>query len=162
MRLLREMLRMMLFTLKQNKFFQIWPVTFIYILLYKQLVIHQPKYLEYCYNNINFYNIFQRIFSHIWYNSEALEKIRKISYDRSVSIVWLPTHKSKFYKHLWHDFSYYLGYLDFLLISLLCYHHQIQLPAICAAEDFQSSKLLGEALRRCGAFFIRRKFKEVF
>uniref|UniRef100_A0A915NSU6 Phospholipid/glycerol acyltransferase domain-containing protein n=1 Tax=Meloidogyne floridensis TaxID=298350 RepID=A0A915NSU6_9BILA len=89
--------------------------------------------------------IFGRIFSHIWYNSEALEKIRKISYDRSVSIVWLPTHKS---------------YLDFLLISLLCYHHQIQLPAICAAEDFQSSKLLGEALRRCGAFFIRRKFKE--
>ncbi|CAK5087607.1 unnamed protein product [Meloidogyne enterolobii] len=89
--------------------------------------------------------IFGRIFSHIWYNSEALEKIRKISYDRSVSIVWLPTHKS---------------YLDFLLISLLCYHHQIQLPAICAAEDFQSSKLLGEALRRCGAFFIKRKFKE--
>ncbi|CAK5089109.1 unnamed protein product [Meloidogyne enterolobii] len=89
--------------------------------------------------------IFGRIFSHIWYNSEALEKIKKISYDRSVSVVWLPTHKS---------------YLDFLLISLLCYHHQIQLPAICAAEDFQSSKLLGEALRRCGAFFIRRKFKE--
>jgi glycerol-3-phosphate O-acyltransferase len=52
--------------------------------------------------------------------------------------------------------------VDFLLLSLLSYHNGIQLPAICAAEDFQSSKLLGEALRRCGAFFIRRSFKEVF
>ncbi|KAL7076863.1 hypothetical protein ACQ4LE_003618 [Meloidogyne hapla] len=89
--------------------------------------------------------IFERIFSHIWFNSEGLDKISQISYDRSVPVVWLPTHKS---------------YLDFLLISLLCYHHKIQLPAICAAEDFQSSKVLGGALRRCGAFFIRRKFKE--
>uniref|UniRef100_A0A1I8BCX3 PlsC domain-containing protein n=1 Tax=Meloidogyne hapla TaxID=6305 RepID=A0A1I8BCX3_MELHA len=87
----------------------------------------------------------KRIFSHIWFNSEGLDKISQISYDRSVPVVWLPTHKS---------------YLDFLLISLLCYHHKIQLPAICAAEDFQSSKVLGGALRRCGAFFIRRKFKE--
>jgi glyceronephosphate O-acyltransferase len=53
------------------------------------------------------------------------------------------------------------GYLDFLLLSLLCYHRRIQLPAICAADDFQSSRLLGEALRRCGAFFIRRRSNEV-
>jgi len=40
MRLVEEELRMMLFTLKQNKSFPIWPVTSIYIRLYKQLVIH--------------------------------------------------------------------------------------------------------------------------
>uniref|UniRef100_A0A183CMH8 PlsC domain-containing protein n=1 Tax=Globodera pallida TaxID=36090 RepID=A0A183CMH8_GLOPA len=89
--------------------------------------------------------IFERIFSHIWVNSAQMCQIREISSDRSVPVVWLPTHRS---------------YLDFLLLSLLSYHYRIQLPAICAADDFRASRLLGEALRRCGAFFIRRSFRE--
>ncbi|KAL3112739.1 hypothetical protein niasHT_019713 [Heterodera trifolii] len=91
--------------------------------------------------------VFERIFSHIWVNSARMCQIQQISADRSVPIVWLPTHRS---------------YFDFLLLSLLSYHYRIQLPAICAADDFRASRLLGEALRRCGAFFIRRSFREVF
>uniref|UniRef100_A0A914I7W2 Phospholipid/glycerol acyltransferase domain-containing protein n=1 Tax=Globodera rostochiensis TaxID=31243 RepID=A0A914I7W2_GLORO len=78
--------------------------------------------------------IFERIFSHIWVNSAQMCQIREISSDRSVPVVWLPTHRS---------------YLDFLLLSLLSYHYRIQMPAICAADDFRASRLLGEALRRC-------------
>jgi glycerone phosphate O-acyltransferase len=61
----------------------------------------------------------------------------------SDSIVFIPTHKT---------------YADFLLLSLLCYHEDVTLPAIAAGSDFQQSYFLGEALRRCGAFFIRRSF----
>lgn len=46
-------------------------------------------------------------------------------------------------------------------MSLLCFDHDIPLPAIAAGMDFMNSKFMGEALRRCGAFFIRRQFGNV-
>lgn len=75
-----------------------------------------------------------------------MDKIRELSRDPSIPLIFMPTHKS---------------YLDFLLLSLICFDQQIPLPAICAGQDFLSSKILGEALRRCGAFFIKRQFKNV-
>ena len=70
-----------------------------------------------------------------------LQKLRSVL--PTDSIVLMPTHKT---------------YVDFLLISLLCYHEDFTLPAIAAGADFQQSLILGEALRRCGAFFLRRTF----
>lgn len=74
-------------------------------------------------------------------NLDALKEIRQIATKNPV--VFMPTHRT---------------YVDFLLISLLCYDQNLKLPAICAGADFLSSKFVGEALRRCGAFFIRRSF----
>jgi glycerone phosphate O-acyltransferase len=75
---------------------------------------------------------------------EQLKKIRELA--KHDSVVFVPSHRS---------------YMDFLLVSLLCFDQEIPLPAICAGSDFQSSYLLGEALRKCGAFFIKRSFGEV-
>lgn len=48
--------------------------------------------------------------------------------------------------------------MDFLLISYICYELEFPLPAIAAGMDFFHMKVVGELLRRCGAFFIRRSF----
>ncbi|KAI6240068.1 PlsC domain-containing protein [Aphelenchoides fujianensis] len=83
----------------------------------------------------------RRLLDKVMVNMEALRKIRKLSHNNPV--VFMPTHRT---------------YVDFLLISLLCYDQDLRLPAICAGADFLTSKFVGEALRRCGAFFIRRSF----
>lgn len=77
-------------------------------------------------------------------NLDALKEIRQIAANNPV--VFMPTHRT---------------YVDFLLMSLLCYDQDLKLPAICAGADFLSSRFVGEALRRCGAFFIRRSFGSV-
>lgn len=51
--------------------------------------------------------------------------------------------------------------MDFLLLSILCFDQEIPLPAIASAMDFMHSKMIGETLRRCGAFFIRRNVGKV-
>lgn len=73
-----------------------------------------------------------------------LKKIRNLLPNDAV--VFMPTHKT---------------YIDFMLVSLLCYDQDVTLPAIAAGADFQNSKIMGEALRRCGAFYIRRSFGKV-
>uniref|UniRef100_A0A914ZC43 Phospholipid/glycerol acyltransferase domain-containing protein n=1 Tax=Panagrolaimus superbus TaxID=310955 RepID=A0A914ZC43_9BILA len=83
----------------------------------------------------------KNLFDAIYVNLKALRCLRERL--NSDSIVFIPTHKT---------------YADFLLLSLLCYHENVTLPAIAAGSDFQQSYFLGEALRRCGAFFIRRSF----
>ena len=74
----------------------------------------------------------------------GLKKIRDLLPNDAV--VFMPTHKT---------------YVDFMLVSLLCFDQNVTLPAIAAGSDFQNSKLMGEALRRCGAFYIRRSFGDV-
>lgn len=59
-------------------------------------------------------------------------------------IVYLPTHRS---------------YMDFILLTYLCYDYNIPLPCIAAAQDFLGLGLLANLLRHCGAFFIRRSFR---
>ncbi|KAI6188609.1 PlsC domain-containing protein [Aphelenchoides besseyi] len=86
----------------------------------------------------------KRLLDKVMVNMEALRKIREIS--KNNPVVFMPTHRT---------------YVDFLLISLLCYDQELRLPAICAGADFLTSKFVGEALRRCGAFFIRRSFGSI-
>ncbi|KAI1725569.1 acyltransferase domain-containing protein [Ditylenchus destructor] len=86
----------------------------------------------------------KRMFSLMYVNLHKLQELSAFAdTNPHIPIVFMPSHKS---------------YFDFLLISLLCYDQQIPLPAICAGEDFRSSKFLGEMLRRCGAWFIKRSF----
>ena len=62
----------------------------------------------------------------------------------SPRIVYLPTHRS---------------YMDFILLTYLCYDYNIPMPCIAAAQDFLGLGLLSNLLRHCGAFFIRRSFR---
>jgi 1-acyl-sn-glycerol-3-phosphate acyltransferase len=65
-------------------------------------------------------------------------------YLTSPRIIYLPTHRS---------------YMDFIILTYLCFEYNIPLPCIAAAEDFLGLGLLANLLRHCGAFFIRRSFR---
>ena len=64
-------------------------------------------------------------------------------YFTSPRIIYLPTHRS---------------YMDFIILTYLCFEYNIPLPCIAAAQDFLGLGLLSSLLRHCGAFFIRRSF----
>ncbi|CAF0927836.1 unnamed protein product [Rotaria sordida] len=65
-------------------------------------------------------------------------------YITSPRIIYLPTHRS---------------YMDFIILTYLCFEYNIPLPCIAAAQDFLGLGLLSNLLRHCGAFFIRRSFR---
>jgi alcohol-forming fatty acyl-CoA reductase len=51
------------------------------------------------------------------------------------------------------------SYLDFLIISLLCFAHPhlgLQIPKVAATDDFARIPLVGSLLQAAGAFYIRR------
>ncbi|CAG9533503.1 unnamed protein product [Cercopithifilaria johnstoni] len=81
------------------------------------------------------------IYDGVYFNDERLLQIREYSMD--VPIIFMPTHRS---------------YMDFLIVSLLCFNHNLSLPAVATGIDFMASRFLGEVLRRCGSFFMRRRF----
>ncbi|XP_063231153.1 dihydroxyacetone phosphate acyltransferase [Bacillus rossius redtenbacheri] len=58
-------------------------------------------------------------------------------------VVFAPSHRS---------------YGDFILMSYVCFTYDIQIPAIAAGMDFHSMWLMGQVLRDCCAFFMRRSF----
>lgn len=84
-------------------------------------------------------NVIQSLFTHIYVNSSRIDAIRAECGLRPV--VFMPTHRS---------------YLDFVLMSFLCYQYDMPMPIIAATQDFLGMKIVGEIMRRCGAFFIRR------
>uniref|UniRef100_A0A0N5C9Y8 PlsC domain-containing protein n=1 Tax=Strongyloides papillosus TaxID=174720 RepID=A0A0N5C9Y8_STREA len=88
-----------------------------------------------------FMTIFNYILNGVYINNKEIEKIKELITDHP--IVFMPTHKS---------------YLDFLLLSIVCYDQNLTLPAIAAGMDFQNSTFIGETLRLCGAFYLKRSF----
>uniref|UniRef100_A0A8R1I0I0 PlsC domain-containing protein n=1 Tax=Caenorhabditis japonica TaxID=281687 RepID=A0A8R1I0I0_CAEJA len=83
----------------------------------------------------------EKLFDGIYVNDEQLVKIRERS--KKDCVVFMPSHKT---------------YFDFLLLSVICFQYDIQLPAIAAGQDFMSMKFMAGVLRRSGAFFMRRSF----
>ncbi|XP_052756507.1 dihydroxyacetone phosphate acyltransferase [Galleria mellonella] len=75
----------------------------------------------------------------IFVNEPAVLKLR--SSMKTNPILFLPTHRS---------------YADFCLMTYLCYHYDIDLPAVAAGMDFYSMAVVGKAMRETGAFYIRR------
>ncbi|CAF1636083.1 unnamed protein product, partial [Adineta ricciae] len=65
-------------------------------------------------------------------------------YLTSPRIIYLPTHRS---------------YMDFIILTYICFEYNIPMPCIAAAQDFLGLGLLANLLRNCGAFFIRRSFR---
>uniref|UniRef100_UPI00358F3690 dihydroxyacetone phosphate acyltransferase n=1 Tax=Myxine glutinosa TaxID=7769 RepID=UPI00358F3690 len=85
--------------------------------------------------------IFKALFRHVRVNEEGVQRVQKVV--RECPIVLLPSHRS---------------YVDFLLMSFLCYSYDLPLPVIAAGMDFQGMRLVGEMLQASGAFYMRRSF----
>ena len=83
--------------------------------------------------------LFNRIFAGLDVSSEDIEKIRTAF--RSGTVILVPCHRS---------------HLDYLLFSHLLFSHDVMVPHIVAGENL-SFWPLGPLLRRCGAFFVKRK-----
>jgi glycerol-3-phosphate O-acyltransferase len=62
--------------------------------------------------------VFSRIFQHIYYNSDMNENLQVMKH---YPTLMLPLHRS---------------YMDFLLVSIICFHKNVQLPAVAAGQDF--------------------------
>ncbi|MET0595364.1 MAG: 1-acyl-sn-glycerol-3-phosphate acyltransferase [Polyangiaceae bacterium] len=84
--------------------------------------------------------IVNRIYDGVEVDQAGLERVRQAS--KRGTLVLLPSHKS---------------HLDYLMLSFVFYHANLQ-PPLIAAGDNLSFFPLGIMLRRGGAFFIRRSF----
>ncbi|KAJ8972251.1 hypothetical protein NQ314_000269, partial [Rhamnusium bicolor] len=60
-------------------------------------------------------------------------------------VVFVPSHRS---------------YADFILMSLVCFTYDIEIPAIAAGMDFHAMWGMGSMLRDTGAFFMRRSYND--
>lgn len=58
-------------------------------------------------------------------------------------VVFIPSHRS---------------YMDFLLVSFICFATDIPLPFIAAAADFMNMRVVRTLFRNSGAFYMRRSF----
>lgn len=83
----------------------------------------------------------RELFTGVYVNEDGAEKLKKIVPE--YPILFMPTHRS---------------YVDFLLVSFICFKFNLPVPVIAAGLDFLSMKGVNVALRNAGAFFIRRSF----
>jgi len=86
--------------------------------------------------------LWTRIYSGVDIPEEDLEKVRAAV--RAGSAVIVPCHRS---------------HLDYMLMSSVLFEHDITVPHVVAGENL-SFWPLGSILRRCGAVFIKRKFRD--
>ena len=63
---------------------------------------------------------------------------------RKGPIIFCPTHRS---------------YVDFEVLSVILLFYKINVPHICAGEDMMNIAGVSPFLRMCGAFFMRRTFR---
>uniref|UniRef100_A0A8C7YTP5 Si:ch73-21k16.5 n=1 Tax=Oryzias sinensis TaxID=183150 RepID=A0A8C7YTP5_9TELE len=86
-----------------------------------------------------FNKVFKRLYSAIFVNMEGLNRLHHATQENPV--ILMPNHRS---------------YMDFLVISYILFIHDIPIPVIAAGIPLAGMKIVGEILRRSGAFFIRR------
>ncbi|XP_063079768.1 dihydroxyacetone phosphate acyltransferase [Engraulis encrasicolus] len=83
--------------------------------------------------------VFKSVFRRIMVNEDALHKLQVCIQEQPV--ILMPNHRS---------------YVDFLIISYILFTYDLSIPVIAAGLPLSGMKLVGEILRRSGAFFIRR------
>ncbi|XP_044024314.1 dihydroxyacetone phosphate acyltransferase isoform X2 [Siniperca chuatsi] len=83
--------------------------------------------------------VFKRLFTSINVNVEGLNTLQQAIQESPV--ILMPNHRS---------------YVDFLVISYILFTYDIPVPVIAAGIPLAGMKMVGEILRRSGAFFIRR------
>lgn len=87
---------------------------------------------------------FISIYEKIVVNEKMLAQVRRLSDNRKGPLLFCPTHRS---------------YIDFLLVSVVLYYYNMEVPHICSGEDFLNIIIVNQLLRSSGAFFMRRTFK---
>ena len=85
--------------------------------------------------------LWRRLYDVIQVKSSNLDRIRELS--RRGTVVLLPTHRS---------------YMDFLVVSFVCFACQLPLPFIASGEDFLGILFVRYVFRQSRAFFLRRSF----
>nr|XP_046155172.1 dihydroxyacetone phosphate acyltransferase [Oncorhynchus gorbuscha] len=83
--------------------------------------------------------VFKRLFSHININQEGLNRLQQAI--QEFPVILMPNHRS---------------YVDFLVLSYILFTFDLPIPVIAAGIPLMDMKMVGEILRRSGAFFIRR------
>ena len=86
--------------------------------------------------------VLNRIYAGVEFRSNDAERIRRAG--RRGTLVFVPCHRS---------------HLDYILISWCVFHQQLQPPHVAAGANL-SFWPLGPVLRRWGAFFLRRSFRD--
>ncbi len=72
----------------------------------------------------------------------GLERIANLA--QTHTLIYVPSHRS---------------HMDYLLLSLLLFNHGLSIPHIAAGDNL-NLPIIGGLLRRCGAFFMQRSFRE--
>uniref|UniRef100_A0AC35U7K0 PlsC domain-containing protein n=1 Tax=Rhabditophanes sp. KR3021 TaxID=114890 RepID=A0AC35U7K0_9BILA len=85
--------------------------------------------------------VLNNVLEGVFINKKQFDQLKEAI--REHPVIFMPSHKS---------------YLDFILLSVICYDQELTLPSIAAGMDFQNSFFIGESLRKCGAFFLKRSF----
>uniref|UniRef100_A0A1A9Z3V3 Phospholipid/glycerol acyltransferase domain-containing protein n=1 Tax=Glossina pallidipes TaxID=7398 RepID=A0A1A9Z3V3_GLOPL len=85
----------------------------------------------------------KRICSGIYVNNNSVNELKNSL--GSSPVLYLPTHRS---------------YMDFILMSYICFYYDIEIPGIAGGMDFYSMFAMGTMLRKTGAFFMRRSFSD--
>ncbi|XP_029966607.1 dihydroxyacetone phosphate acyltransferase-like [Salarias fasciatus] len=83
--------------------------------------------------------VLKRIFTGVFFNMDGLNTLQQAVKENPV--ILMPNHRS---------------YVDFLVISYILFTYDIPLPVIAAGIPLAGMSIVGEILRRSGAFFIRR------
>ena len=92
-------------------------------------------------------NFLERILGYVWnrifkgIDTRGLDRVRELA--QSHVLIFLPAHRS---------------HADYLLASYVLYHAGLMPPHIAAGINLNIPFGVGSLLRRCGAFFMRRKF----
>ncbi|CAF93231.1 unnamed protein product, partial [Tetraodon nigroviridis] len=88
--------------------------------------------------------LFNGFFWSIQIHKGQLEMVKKAATEQNVPMIFLPVHKS---------------HIDYLLITLILFCHNIKAPHIAAGNNL-SIPILSTLIRKLGGFFIRRKMEE--
>uniref|UniRef100_A0A3Q3WT59 Glycerol-3-phosphate acyltransferase 1, mitochondrial n=1 Tax=Mola mola TaxID=94237 RepID=A0A3Q3WT59_MOLML len=88
--------------------------------------------------------LFNGFFWSIQIHKGQLEMVKKAATEQNVPMIFLPVHKS---------------HIDYLLITLILFCHNIKAPHIAAGNNL-SIPILRTLIRKLGGFFIRRKIEE--
>ena len=86
-----------------------------------------------------FKKVWKRIYDVISVEAAGLNAAKRAA--QSGPLVFIPTHRS---------------YVDFLIVSYVCFICDLPIPHIAAGEDFLGILLVRELFRRSGAFFMKR------
>ena len=97
------------------------------------------------YSNVRFLDVlltwvWNKIYSGVQLHN--VQRLRDVSQDNE--IIYVPCHRS---------------HIDYLLLSYVLYHNGLQLPHIAAGINL-NMPIVGSILRRGGAFFMRRTFRD--